>query len=383
MLMDSFCTCDICGIFMPDIWEVKHGIAPNVYLAETDGAKTSPQKMFFCPSCQIIENKHDFTNDDLYKNYAYRTPITSMDNEIVNFLSQFIIENNIKDVVEVAGNNGVFASKIVNKSLIFDLEYTVVDDVELEVSDRRIKHIRSFLQYGKRELFSDMNPELVIIRHALAHNKSVNGFFKSIVDILNPKYIYIENASLEATVENLDYSQLYSEHFFHLTSFSVSKLGHKFGFNTQCVEYFDIHNGSFGILLAKRAPNKEVLSPEFTVSQLSNSIESWTSSVKKYWQEIAGKNKKVVVWGSSAKFLFTYTALELKDICRVTYLVDSTPAKVGLYAPGITTKVINEKGAAELTDDVVFVIGARNFAEYITTKILDIDMEADISCPPF
>jgi hypothetical protein len=232
-------------------------------------------------------------------------------------------------------------------------------------------------------LFSNINPELVIIRHALAHNKSVNRFFKSIVDILNPKYIYIENASLEATVENLDYSQLYSEHFFHLTSFSIAKLGHKFGFNTQSVEYFDIHNGSFGVLLTKGDQNKEVSSPQFTESQLSNSIQSWTLSVKKYWQEIADKNKKVVVWGSSAKFLFTYSALDLKDICRVTYLVDSTPAKVGLYAPGITTRVINEKSVAGLTDDVVFVIGARNFAEYITAKILDVDLRADISCPPF
>jgi hypothetical protein len=64
-------------------------------------------------------------------------------------------------------------------------------------------------------------------------------------------------------------------------------------------------------------------------------------------------------------------------------LVDSTPAKVGLYAPGITTRVINEKSVAGLTDDVVFVIGARNFAEYITAKILDVDLRADISCPPF
>jgi len=381
--MSDCCTCDICGADMSAIWEINNGIAPNVYRDEIDEVKTSPQRMLFCPSCQIIENKHDFTNDDLYKNYAYRTPRTSMDDEIVKFLSQFLIENNIKNVVEVAGNNGVFASKIVNETQIFDLEYIVVDDVEFDVSDHRIKHIRSFLQYEKRELFSNINPELVIIRHALAHNKSVNKFFQSIVDILNPKYIYVENASLEATVENLDYSQLYSEHFFHLTSFSVAKLGHKFGFNTQCVEYFDIHNGSFGILMTKGDQNKEVASPEFTESQLINSIQSWTLSVKKYWQEIAGKNKKVVVWGSSAKFLFTYSALDLKDICRVTYLVDSTPAKVGLYAPGIITRVINEKSVAELTDDVVFVIGARNFAEYITAKILDVDLRADISCPPF
>jgi hypothetical protein len=381
--MDSCVNCDICESIMSEIWGIDHGISPNVYLHNRNDEKVLPQKIFFCPSCQIIQNRHNFTNDDLYGNYAYRTPITSMDHEIVHFLTEFLIENNIKNVVEVAGNNGVFASKIVNKSLIRDLEYVVIDNVELEVSDRRIKHIRSFLEYGKRDLFSNINPELVVIRHALAHNKSVKRFFKNIVDILNPRYIYIENASLEATVEKLDYSQLYSEHFFHLTPFSVSKLGHKFGFNTQCVEYFDIHNGSFGILLAKGDQNKEMSSPEFTESQLINSIESWTLSVKKYWQEIADKNKKVVVWGSSAKFLFTYSALDLKDICRVTYLVDSTPAKVGLYAPGITTRVINEKSVAELTDDVVFVIGARNFAEYITAKILDVDLRADISCPPF
>ena len=77
--MSSCCTCDICGADMPDIWEINNGIAPNVYRDESDGAKTSPQRMLFCPSCQIIENKHDFTNDDLYKSF-----LTSRDNSLLS-----------------------------------------------------------------------------------------------------------------------------------------------------------------------------------------------------------------------------------------------------------------------------------------------------------
>jgi hypothetical protein len=40
-----------------------------------------------------------------------------MDDEIVSSLSNFIKQNDIADIVEVAGNNGVFAEKLINSAI--------------------------------------------------------------------------------------------------------------------------------------------------------------------------------------------------------------------------------------------------------------------------
>ena len=61
--------------------------------------------------------------------------------------------------------------------------------------------------------------------------------------------------------------------------------------------------------------------------ELKNSISTWTDEVKSFWLKIKNKNKKIAVWGCSAKFLFTYSALELKFIQSISYIIDSTPEK--------------------------------------------------------
>ena len=283
--------CDLCGGATTEIWKIEKGVAPNVYLEEKRGTKISPQTISFCQECQIIQNFHDFTNDDLYGSYVYRTPLTSMDDDIVDFISGFIQKNRIKKVVEVAGNNGNFGFKLVNAVDDDELDYTIIDSVDLQVSDSRITHINTFLEPGSAHLFQMLNPDLVIIRHGLAHNKSLVSFFESIIDFLNPNFIYVENASLECTLKNSDFSQFYSEHFFHLTPFTVSKLGNIFGYSTTSSIDFDIHNGSFGILLSRGLDAKALESPNITAHKLIETLDRWIGDVEDFWRHVKKADK--------------------------------------------------------------------------------------------
>ena len=45
---------------------------------------------------------------------------------------------------------------------------------------------------------------------------------------------------------------------------------------------------------------------------IQDSIYDWISSVHKFWTNLSLDNKKLIIWGCSAKFLFTYSALELE-----------------------------------------------------------------------
>tara|TARA_B100000787_G_scaffold165270_1_gene148960 strand:- start:9139 stop:10284 length:1146 start_codon:yes stop_codon:yes gene_type:complete len=376
-------SCDICASEMSHIWGLDNGIAPNYYCNTPSDDVTKRQDIFFCEGCQMLANIHNFSLEDLFGKYVYRTPNTSMDLEIVDFLSHFIQEQDLHDVVEVAGNNGVFAEKLLDKTNIDDLSYTIIDTVTLSTNHKQITHIDSFLEEGKRDLFSGLPPGLVIVRHALAHNVSIKKFFGDIVDILTPDYVYIENASLINTVHKQDYSQLYSEHFFQVSPSSIAAVGKLFGYAVLKLEQFEIHNGSFGIILHKATRGLELSPRQFTTDEVFGSVRNWADAVREFWLGLSHKGQKIVVWGCSAKFLFTYSALELGEICPVSYIIDSTPEKVGFYAPGTSVLVSHEKVIDDLGSDMLFVIGARNFENHIRSKILEACPDAQILCPPF
>jgi hypothetical protein len=375
--------CDICSKNIENVWTINKGIAPNCYSRLPDNYSVSAQKIFFCENCQTLSNHHNFTLEDLFGDYVYRTPNTHMDEEIVKCLSAYIKQNSIKKIVEVAGNNGIFAQKLIDDLDSKDIDITVVDKVKLVVNDTRIHHIDAFIDSKNISIFKDINPDLVIVRHALAHNNSIKTFFRDIIEILNPKKIYIENASLFSTFEKKDYSQLYSEHFYQVSPVSISNLANQFGYKLSNINNFRIHNGSFGIFLEKGKSLDINNSYPISSDNLKNSIDEWANESKEFWTNIALQDKKIVIWGCSAKFLFTYSALELFKIKPISSIIDSTIEKQGLYAPGTSVRVADEDCIESNPDDLIFVIGARNFKNVILDKIKEKYGNANIYCPPF
>jgi hypothetical protein len=381
--MKDLCSCDICGKNMVSLWEISKGVAPNRYFQHSYEHTFRHQNIFYCEPCNLITNRHNFSIDDLFGDYVYRTPNTVMDEEIVKVLSDFIKERELCDIVEVAGNNGVFAEKLVKKIGSLDPNYTIVDSVPLSVDNNNINHIDTFFEADKEYLFDGLNPELVIIRHALAHNKSIRQFFGDIAQILNPNYIYIENASLIETVRLQDYSQFYSEHFFQVSPRSIRRVAKIHGYAMLDLRQYAIHNGSFGIFLHKEGVAFESGDQFIETRTIDRSLRAWRRQARDFWCDVRDEGRKVVVWGCSAKFIFAFSALDLGEVWPISYIVDSTPEKQGLYAPGMTVPILDESSIRDLPDDVLFIIGARNFADHIRPKILHIKPSADILCPPF
>lgn len=375
--------CDLCSKDIENVWNIQNGIAPNCYSKVPDSFSISSQKIFFCEHCQLLSNHHDFSLEDLFNNYVYRTSNTNMDEEIIKCLSNFIKLNSIKKIVEVAGNNGIFAQKLVNEIDSNDINISIIDKVKLAISDKRIEHIDAFIDSKNANLFKNVNPELVIVRHALAHNYSIKTFFQDISEIFNPNNIYIENASLFSTYKKRDYSQLYSEHFYQVSPISIEYLANEFGYTVTSINNFKIHNGSFGIFLEKGKNKNAKNSYSISLKNLKKSIDQWVKESREFWTDIALKNKEIVIWGCSAKFLFTYSALELSKIKPISYIIDSTIEKQGLYAPGTSIMVSHEDSIKTKSDNLIFIIGARNFEDLISKKIRNKYRNAIVLCPPF
>ena len=101
-----------------------------------------------------------------------------------------------------------------------------------------------------------------------AHNPDPILIAQNISKVVKPDgFVYIENASFYSTIKNRDFSQMYVEHFFSLSPESIKVIFDRFGFQVYRVKNFDIHNGSFGIILKKSTSN--IIQPTFNSKRLN------------------------------------------------------------------------------------------------------------------
>ena len=366
--------CEICEKSNEKIWGVEKGIIPNRYYSSINQTQYFEQEIFFCSQCDYIFNKHSIPESEMYKDYVYRTPNTSEDDEAVKVISKIIKDENIKTVFEVGGNNGVFAKKILDKS--FDVsEYLIWDKVNSSEAHEK-------LQFQNKYLTSSTVPakaDLVIVRHAFAHNSSITKFSINIADKFDPEFIYIECADWVKTRLNRDFSQLYPEHFYCLSGKSVERLFSKLNYFKLAEVNLRIHNGSFGLLLGKKGRHEDsnVGTKNHRVVQ---DIQDWIADVNSFWNEL--RISDLNIWGCSAKFLFTINALNLKNKEQIKMVIDSTANKQGMFPPGLACPVSPEPNSIS-GEDLSFIVGARNFASQIEKKITTLSPNYSSIIPPF
>ena len=353
--------CETCGDTFKIVWKINKSIAPNRYRKKkTELSRESKQKSLFCEKCNYIKNNHNLLLKDIFGDYKYRSPKNNSDIQIVKYLKKFCKLNSIKSIVEIGGNNAVFAKKLISNLNKIN-EYLLYDKVPFKKSNNILFHKNEYISSKTKFKQTD----LIIARHVFAHNRSIKKFATNIYKKFNPKYIYIECANWNLTYKNLDFGQLYSEHFYALSPYSVFKLFCDYKYGLKGLSNFDIHNGSFGLILGKNSTKTISRRQKINFSKVRLKIMSWNKKTKSIWQK-ASKNN-IIIWGASAKIIFMINALNL-SINKVKFIHDSTNVKQNLYPPGINTSVSAEPKKINY-DYFNVVVGAKNFQKIIIPKI--------------
>ena len=69
------------------VWKFERSVIPNNYL-KTPSANACAQNVYFCENCFYIKNDHSFSVEQIYANYAYRSPKSGQDDKTIEFLNQ-------------------------------------------------------------------------------------------------------------------------------------------------------------------------------------------------------------------------------------------------------------------------------------------------------
>ena len=115
---------------------------------------------------------------------------------------------------------------------------------------------------------------------------------------------------------------------------------------------------------------------------VKNTIETWANECRSFWKEFI-EGKSFILWGCSAKLVFTLNTLGIDFNSGLKQIIDSTPQKEGLFPPGSNVPISTESNIISSEDFDLVIIGARNFSREISAKIKLTLPDVEIVVPPF
>jgi len=380
--------CNVCkkGVYKKTL-TFKNTPVVNNYKKEKFSVRKTNSEILFCEICQSIKNHHDLTPNEIFENYSYSSFNTEHLKPIEDYISDLCSEKKIKNILEVGCNNGIFLERVTNLNDEVDNVTGVDPSAPKKSNNKRISFIKKFFNANIiKENKLEKAYDLIIARHMFAHVPNPEIVASQIAMCASENsYVYIENANLENTIVNKDFSQLYLEHFYAFTPKSIEKIFLQYGFEIEHVSQFSIHNGSFGVLLKKSSqPIAKIFNQNtYSAEYVGIRISEWLDVCKEFFDNLNSSNN--FIWGVTAKSVMMLNMLKIntengKNIFDSAY--DFTELKKDCFVPGTNILILGEP-KEETLKEINIMVGARNFSDEIIRKIKKTFPNSNIIIPPF
>jgi len=218
---------------------------------------------------------------------------------------------------------------------------------------------------------SGKSADLLAAKNVMAHVPDINDFVAGIAAILKPEGVFtVEFPHLLKTVQQVQFDQIYHEHFTYLSLVAVEKVFARHGLRVFDVEQVPTHGGSLrvfacldGATHAESANVQRIRDAEQDAGlDRPEGYADFTAKVEKVRDDLLAflatakaEGKTVAGYGAAAKgnTLLNYAGLTADDI---TMIGDRSPAKQGRLAPGSRIPIVTPEAVLESRPDYVFIL---------------------------
>lgn len=380
-------TCRICGSNTEEILDLGSTPPANSLIDNpVDDLKSFPLVLELCSSCQSLQLRDCLVAEDLYKNYFYVTPDSSMLSEHYKYLNNYLEASGYMSkksfVVEVGSNIGLFLS-FIKPQVGSVLGIDPAENICKMAIESGIDTICDFfsaesaLKIKKQHGPSD----LIVARHCFAHNSDPHDLMRGVTELLSETgSVVIENAYVLNTIENNEFDQVYHEHMFYYSIRSMSTLLELNGLKLVDILISLVHGGSI-IFVAKRSEAKceinKSVAQYYAREQLFLNKQAFNNfadkaihfrhQLKNLLNQLNEEGKTVYTYGATAKgnTLLNYLEITSKDIPSC---VDNTKIKQSKYLPKSNIKIISEEDCLIDPPDY-FLLTAWNYKDEIINKV--------------
>jgi len=342
----------------------------------------SPLELVRCAECDLVQLKHTFPRESLYRHYWYRSGISStMRKALADIVVRAceIAQPRAGDiVVDIGCNDGT----LLRSYKVPELRLLGFEPAKNLVEEARRGTEYIFNDFFRFELFRQKFPRSiakVITSIAMFYDLDDPGIFVAdIAKCLDPQGIWVVQQNyLCSMLEQNGFDNIGHEHLTYYSLGTMNRLLRHHDLEIFDVEKNDVNGGSFRTYIARKGHfqvqdtvremrDLEVKlfarKPSIYATFVEN-VRGIKSQLKKFIDDEVGAGKTIYVYGASTRgnTILQYCALDHRLIKKAT---DANPEKWGLRIPGTRIPVVSKIEARHDNPDY-FLVLPHHFLEEI------------------
>lgn len=346
--------------------------------------RSFPLDVYFCENCHLVQLIDIIDPEYLFRDYIYLTgtseTIAAHNERYARKLVDSLALGQDDLVVEIASNDGSLL-KCFQKYRVRALGVEPAVNIAALANDSGVETIDRFFNLAEAENIRNAygRAKVVIGNNVLGHVDEARDFLEGFKNLITKDgQVVIEIPYLRDLIQRLEYDTIYHEHLSYYSVTSLLRLFESVGLSIIQVDHVPIHGGSIRIYAGLPETYGNHGSKVLEISQEETSlglndlsryekfacdIEKNRSALKELLESLRGRGKTIAGYSAPAKgnTLLNYCGINSQ---LVTFTVDKSPMKVGLYTPGMHIPVRPVSSLLDDQPDYVLIL-AWNFAQEI------------------
>ena len=312
------------------------------------------------------------------KNYAFLSSTSkNMQNHFGN-VAKMIKKKFKKDkfkIMEIGCNDGIFLQ---NFKKFNHLGVEPSKNVCQISKSKKLNVVNSFFNkklINQKKLKN--NFDVIFAANVICHIPDIITLFKNIELSLKDNGVFIfEEPYLGDVIEKTSYDQIYDEHFYLFSVNAISSIIKNLNLEVFNAERIPTHGGSVRYYIQKKGVRKktkkliEILDYENKIKLTNiNTIKNFAKKclesknrTLKLLKKIKNKGLKIYGYGATSKSTTIINFCNLKKN-YLDGIFDTSPTKIGNYAPGTNIKIIDYKIFNKINPKVCFLFAWNHYLE--------------------
>lgn len=339
-----------------------------------------------CDKCSLVQLTEIVDSHEIYKNVDYlffssdMPGLSAYFKEFADDVKKRFIQSKDDLVVEIGCNDGVFLNHFKDNNKILGVDPAT--NVVLRTLKKGIPAVPLFFneRLAKQIAFEWGQAKVIAGSNCIAHLNDLRDLMRGIKALLRDDGVFILEANYwGGMVKNTNYSLIYHDHYSYFSVKVWEKFAKQFGMQVFDAVVTPAQGGSLRLFLSKdkrkQTTRLETLKKEELRTKLNTNatsvgyrkdIESQSLKLKKLVTDIVKSGGKIAGYGAAAKG-FTIIRTSGIGAREISYFVDDSPAKQGLFTPIDHIRIITRAQAEKELPDY-FMILAPNYADVILEK---------------
>jgi hypothetical protein len=386
--------CRMCGSGrLEEILNLGHHPPSNGLL--TQEALTNPEthyplSLLLCTNCGLVQLSYVVSKEVLFgESYPYDTSasrtLTEHFGTLASGLKERFLLNDHNLAVDIGSNVGVLVRAFQDQG-VRGLGVEPAENMASRANSLGAPTICGFFSANLAHQMTTSHGRASVIcaTNVFAHIDDLADVVSGVRELLTPNGTYvIEVQYFLDMVQNLEYDQIYHEHYSYMTLLPLVRFFQAQGMEVFDVEHVSTHGGSLRVFTGfpgrhQVADSVAVLLAEEdmsgvhrleTLAKFASQVTDSRDSLVELLVTLKSQGKRIAGISAPAK------ASTLLNFCRISsnlveFLTDSAPSKTGLFIPGMHVPVVPESRLLEVQPDCALIL-AWNIKEELMTKFAE------------